>query len=291
MRTKEEMFQLILTIAEKDPRILAVGMNGSRTNKNAPKDLFQDYDIVYIVESVEVFRKDQSWLAEFGPRLIMQTPEDMVLFPPTKDGRFAYLMLFEDGNRIDLTLCPKEQAAYWNEGDLLAEILLDKNHLLPNLMEATDQNYWIKKPTQEEFSDCCNEFWWVSTYVVKGLCRNELFYAADHLHDNYQKELLRLLSWQVAGKHGYHFSIGKNYKYLPNYLTEEQYEQLVKTMNISSIFLAWSALLSLQKQFDYYARIVSQKNHFIYDQKTAEKVKLYSNNWFTKQSKLAFKEN
>ncbi|WP_430603345.1 aminoglycoside 6-adenylyltransferase [Enterococcus sp. DIV0724b] len=276
MRTEEEMFQVILDTAKNDPRVLAVGMNGSRTNKKVPKDLFQDYDIVYIVESVQSFINDPSWIDRFGPRLIMQTPEEMVLFPPTGNGRFTYLMLFEDGNRIDLTLCPKEQANTWNEGDCLAEILLDKEQLLPKLIESTDQDYWIKRPSQAEFSDCCNEFWWVSTYVVKGLCRNEMFYAVDYLNENCRKELLRLLSWQVAADQGYHFSVGKNYKYLPDYLADKQYKELLKTMDVSSIPLAWSALLSLQKQFDYYARIVSQKNHFVYEQRTAEKVMKYT---------------
>ncbi|MBO0475065.1 aminoglycoside 6-adenylyltransferase [Enterococcus sp. DIV0840] len=276
MRTEEEMFRLILDTAKNDPTVLAVGMNGSRTNKQVPKDSFQDYDIVYIVESVDAFVKDQSWINRFGPRLIMQTPEDMVLFPPTRNGRFTYLMLFEDGNRIDLTLCPKEQANTWNEGDRLAEILLDKEQLLPKLTEATDQDYWVKRPSQSEFLDCCNEFWWVSTYVVKGLCRNELFYAADHLNENCRKELLRLLSWQVGADHDYHFSVGKNYKYLPDYLTNEQYEAVLKTMDVSSISLAWSALIALQKQFDDYAWNFSQKNGLVYDRKTAEKVMKYT---------------
>lgn len=279
MRTEEEMFTLILDTAKDDSRVLAVGMNGSRTNKNVPKDLFQDYDIVYIVESVDSFLKDQSWIDRFGTRLIMQTPEDMVLFSPTKNGRYTYLMLFEDGNRIDLTLCPKEQAETWNEGDCLAEILLDKHQLLPNLPEATDQEYWVKPPSQAEFFDCCNEFWWVSTYVVKGLCRNELFYAADHLNENCRKELLRLLSWQVGAEQGYQFSVGKNDKYLPDYLTEEQYDAVLKTMDVSSIHAAWSALVSLQKQFDYNAQLFSQKYCLEYDQRTAEKVLEYTANF------------
>lgn len=283
MRTEEEMFQLILDIAANDVRILAVGMNGSRTNKNVPKDSFQDYDIVYIVDSIEEFIEDPTWINQFGSRLIMQTPEDMVLFPPSRNGKFTYLMLFEDGNRIDLTLCPKEQADNWNEGDRLATILLDKNQLLPSLTEATDQEYWIKRPSQAEFSDCCNEFWWVSTYVVKGLCRNELFYAADHLNENCRKELFRLLSWQVGFDQGDHFSVGKNYKYLPNYLSDEQYKAVLKTMDVSSVSAAWTALLTLQKQFDFVAKAISHKNNLIYDQKTAEKVMDYTKNFSFRQ--------
>lgn len=40
MRKEQEIYQLILGIANDDPRILAVYMNGSRTNENAPRDIF-----------------------------------------------------------------------------------------------------------------------------------------------------------------------------------------------------------------------------------------------------------
>jgi hypothetical protein len=36
----------------------------------------------------------------------MQKPEGMAMFPPTLGDWFAYLMTFEDGNRIDLKLVP-----------------------------------------------------------------------------------------------------------------------------------------------------------------------------------------
>ncbi|GGD04057.1 aminoglycoside 6-adenylyltransferase [Enterococcus wangshanyuanii] len=276
MRTEQEMFRLILDTAKEDARILAVGMNGSRTNQRVPKDSFQDFDIVYIVDDVEPFLEDQQWIDRFGTRLIMQTPEAMTLFPPTENGRFTYLMLFEDGNRIDLTLCPKEQANDWNEGDRLAEILLDKEQLLPVLSKATDQDYWIKKPTQEEFLDCCNEFWWVSTYVVKGLCRNELLYAADPLYENCRKELLRLLSWQVGAENDYMISVGKNYKYLPNYLSDKNNECLLKTMRMSNGEQLWESLILQQKTFSSLARTFSRMNHFLYDHIQAEKVIAYT---------------
>jgi len=40
LRTEEEMYRMILQIAEEDERIRAVYMNGSRTNKNVKKDIF-----------------------------------------------------------------------------------------------------------------------------------------------------------------------------------------------------------------------------------------------------------
>ena len=52
--------------------------------------------MVYIVENLEDLISDLSWLDQFGIRLIEQ---HNVL-----EHRRLYLMLFEDGNRIDLTL-------------------------------------------------------------------------------------------------------------------------------------------------------------------------------------------
>ena len=43
MRTEQEMLDLIIGTAKNDERIRAVYMNGSRTNKNIKKDIFQDH--------------------------------------------------------------------------------------------------------------------------------------------------------------------------------------------------------------------------------------------------------
>ena len=100
MRAETEMLDLILKTAET-LQVEAVAMSGSRTNQKASKDEFQDYDVVYVVENLDELIIDLSWLDQFGKRII----EQHVLL----DHRRLYLMLFEDGNRIDLTLCPKDR--------------------------------------------------------------------------------------------------------------------------------------------------------------------------------------
>ena len=46
MRTSEEMFRLILDVAREDDRIRAVVLSGSRADPEAPRDRYQDYDII-----------------------------------------------------------------------------------------------------------------------------------------------------------------------------------------------------------------------------------------------------
>ena len=68
------MYELILSIANNDKRIHAVYMNGSRVNKNVPSDIFQDYDIVYVVNETSSFIEDKKWIENFGEILYMQYP-------------------------------------------------------------------------------------------------------------------------------------------------------------------------------------------------------------------------
>src|SRR5262245_40029821 len=106
MRSEQEMLELILNTAKNDERIRAVIMNGLRVNPNAPRDIFQDFDIVYLVTNVASFIADPTWINRFGELMILQMPEAMEDPPPQNNGSFVYLMKFTDGNRIDLGLVP-----------------------------------------------------------------------------------------------------------------------------------------------------------------------------------------
>lgn len=56
----------------KTLKVDAVALSGSRTNDQAPKDEFQDYDVVYVVENLEELISDLSWIDQFGKRMIEQ---------------------------------------------------------------------------------------------------------------------------------------------------------------------------------------------------------------------------
>ena len=104
MRTETEMINLILQIANA-LNVDAVALSGSRTNPKVQTDEFQDYDVVYVVDDLDTLTSNLAWLDQFGTRIIEQ---HNIL-----GNRLLYLMLFEDDNRIDLTLCPKEHIKEW----------------------------------------------------------------------------------------------------------------------------------------------------------------------------------
>lgn len=264
MRTEREMMDLILSFAEKDERIRVVGMEGSRVNVNVPKDEFQDYDITYVVTDMETFKKDEGWLEYFGKRIFMQKPEAMSLFPPSLGNWFSYLMLFEDGTRIDLTLVPIGELDKYLSSDKLIKILLDKDNRVKNYPVPTDIDYHVKKPSAEFFDNCCNEFWWVSTYVAKGLCRMEILYAIDHLNNIVRPNLLLMMSWNVGIETGFSLSVGKNYKYIEKYISKDLWNRLLSTYIMDTYEHVWDSLFECQKLFREVSRKVAEKLGFLY---------------------------
>ena len=165
----------------------------------------------------------------------------MELFPAEEEG-FSYLMLFEDDVKIDLTLLPLETIDDYLTWDKLVQVLLDKDARIACPPVPTDEDYHLQRPTARMFDDCCNEFWNTTTYVVKGLCRHEILFAIDHLNEIVRKELLRMLSWRVGTEYGFTFSVGKNYKFIQQYLSPEIWKRLLKTYRMDSYPQMWNAL-------------------------------------------------
>ena len=277
MRAEAEMLDVILKTAET-LQVEAVAMSGSRTNPKTLKDEFQDYDVVYLVENFEELISDLSWIDQFGKRIIEQEVR--------LGHRRLFLMLFEDGNRIDLTLCPKDYIQEWIDSEAGFTILEDPEHLFepysPNI-----ERYWISPASEIDFEKVCNEFWWVSAYVVKGICRNQLIYATDHLYGICQQELLKLLAWQVAADKGM-VDVGKNYKYLFQYLPAEKEKEFSNLLDFSSIEKLSQSLLATMQLFHREAQRLAQKLGFDYDKEVAEKMieyaeeRLETNETFTK---------
>ena len=276
MRSEQEMYKLIIGTAETDDRIRAVYMNGSRTNPNVPKDIFQDYDIVYVVRDTKPFYEDKSWIDRFGERLYMQYPDEIdsslgkdINF----DKEYGWLIQFADGNRLDLHVEPVGRFDY--ESDKLCRILLDKDGILPVIPEPTDEQYHVKKPSQAEFSAACNEFWWCLNNVAKGLWRNELPYVHDMLGNAVRPQLINILSWKIGIETDFGVSVGKSAKYMYRWLSPEVWEQFLGTYGGVTAEEVWNAVFQMCDLFDKYAAETAERLGYAYNTEEAANGRLW----------------
>jgi len=268
MRSEEEMITLILDVAKADKRIRAVLLNGSRANPDIKKDTFQDFDIVYIVNEMSAFLNDPAWIDIFGERLILQMPDDMTFKnEKRKASSFPYLMLFKDRNRIDLTLFSIDQLENEFEQDSLAVLLLDKDNLFPNMPIPGDMDYHIKRPTEKIFTDCCNEFWWVCTYVAKGLWRQEIIYAKDMFELPVREMFLKMIEWYIGTETGFSVSFGKSGKNMKSYLSPSLYNKILSTYPDADARNIWKSLFIMTDIFRDLANKISGNLGFTYNSK------------------------
>ena len=270
------MYELIIGTAKADERIRAVYMNGSRTNPNVPKDIFQDYDIVYLVTENKPFYEDKNWINVFGERLYMQCPDELdksLDMDVNFDKSYGWLMQLADGNRIDLHVVPVQCADV--TGDKLCRILLDKDGILPDIPEPTDEDYRVKKPTAAEFYAACNEFWWCLNNVAKGLWREEVPYVIDMINHCIRPQVVKILSWKIGFDMDFKVSAGKSAKYMYKWLEPAVWQRFLGTYCGADISEIWKSVFVMCGLVDEFAPNIAEKLCTEYDFTTAKNSRLW----------------
>lgn len=270
MRTEQEMYTMIINTAKADDCILAVYMNGSRVNPEAERDIFQDYDIAFVVKETESFRRDRTWIDRFGDRLYMQYPEENDEFPSDVENCYGWLMQFADGNRLDLHVQTLSYSLQMMEEDRMFRILYDKAGCLAEAPEPTAEQYRVKRPEESQFLFVCNEFWWCLNNAAKGLWRKEVPYAQDIVNLHVRPQLITLLSWKAGIQTNFTCSAGKSGKYLYRSLSKEDWDRLIRTYAGGRLDEMWEAADAMCVLFHETALAVAEQLGFRYDVREAE---------------------
>jgi aminoglycoside 6-adenylyltransferase len=236
MRTEDQVLSQILDFAQAEERVRAVMLNGSRLNSNAPKDDWQDYDVVFFIRDLKTarYKSEQDWIKQFGELVIMQVNE--------ADCGYQFLMQFKDGVRIDLSFRKTQDIDLEVHDDSLSKILLDKDNLCPELPEPNDSKYHIFKPSPQEFAELINEALWIQPYVAKGLLRHELPYV-KYMYDVVLLSCVRqLLCWYIGSNDHWSVNPGYHEKWLKRFLSPDIYEEFVSLFPTTELEGIWESL-------------------------------------------------
>ncbi len=265
------MLELIMNFAKKDERIRGVLMNGSRVNPTIRKDIFQDYDIVYLVTDVEPFKNEEHVISHFGEIMLMQKPEDKQLPPPIGDGRYTYLIQFTDGNRIDMHIIHISKVEDLIK-DSLTKVLLDKDDFIPNIPSPNENSYLIQKPTEKQFLDVCDSFiWGLGSHIPKTIWRKELPLLKTLINIVLREPLMKLLEWKIGIKNNYNVSIGKGGKKLETLLEPVIWNEYLKTYADGNYDNIWESLHVFYQLFKETALFIAKTYQYDFPKDALEK--------------------
>lgn len=251
--TNEQVLEHLTSMAKQRENVRVLVLNGSLVNPNVATDRFQDVDVTCFVEDVTAFIEDRSWMVPLGDVLIMQMPDEV---PGKEDyGRFAFLVQFAAGHRVDLTVRPLRDVQETIQADSLSLVLIDKDGVAGRPVPS-DDTYRIKPPSRFDYEQCWNEFWWVSLYVVKGIKRGQLLYAYDHV--TIMRAMLRkMLSWEVGYKTDFTVNAGKSGDGLAPYMGTTDWDNYVHTFPTIETASLEAAHAALVEQFERTSRQVA----------------------------------
>lgn len=277
-RNEAEMYNLILDVAKSDERVRAVYLNGSRANPTVKKDVYQDYDIVYAVNETASFLENRDWVKIFGDIAMVQEP-DLNDFGWGENSdptiRYTWLILFKDGNRIDLTILVIAKAIVEYKSDSLTIPLLDKDAILPQIPPTNDDAYHVKPPTLPTYLACCNEFWWCLNNVAKGIARDELPYSMD-MFNKYVRDMLNtMVEWKIGADNGFSVSAGKAGKYFKQYLPSDLYKMYAQTYSNSDYTNLWNSIFTACMLFRTLALEIGARFDFPYNQSVDDNMTAY----------------
>lgn len=280
MKVREEKLEQIIHWAENNPDIRAVLLTSSLVNPYAPVDDFSDLDVEIVFENRASYESENKWIRLFGEPISMIEEDDRVF-----DGKHAMKMvLYKDHVKVDFKLYQVaefiEEIKEENlpeDWDVGYKVLMDKDKLTENLKPPTYQSIMIQKPSEKEFQQLMNDFWWDTTYVAKCLKRGDIFYA-KFMSENILRTdyFVPLIEWHIAGNHGWNnITTNKHGRLFKKYLSADLWNKVEKTFSGSDIEENWNALFAYADVVHELGTSLAEKLHFIYPEKLEEDIRNY----------------
>jgi len=252
MKQIEDPEQFIVQWAKAQEDIRAALITSTRAIPNARRDILSDYDVILIVESIQPYVDDRSWINDFGDVLVVYWDP---IYPDPIYGinMIANVTQYTSGLKIDFTLQPislfeKIVAAPALPAELEAgyRVLLDKDGLTRSMLPPTGTGYIPKPPTLAIYQLIINDFFSDAPYVAKCLWRDELMPAKWCLDfDMRYVYLQKFLEWRAEMDHDWSLPVGVNGKGLKKQLPPELWSQVEGIFAGAGIEENWEALMNM----------------------------------------------
>ena len=148
----------------------------------------------------------------------------------------------------------------------LYKVYVDKDNVIPVPEVIDERKFYVSKPTQEEFDAVLVDFYFDTSYVVKTIYREELFFQ-KYMFGILHKKIYDLVRWYIGTKFDFKVNTGSMGRYFKKYLSKEEWEMLERTYSGSCVESNVRALLTMFDFVKYLGVEVAKSLDFIYPHK------------------------
>lgn len=239
----DEVIRALKKWAESNNAIRAVVLTSSRSGKtNALVDQFSDYDAVVYTNSLDDFQTD-GWLSFFG-KVLVKWPLKPESEPEFGENWLTRLVIFENRLRIDFHITTETNTPPFDY-DLGYLVIIDKDGFTKSFPKATKTKHLIKKPTEQDFLEMVNAFFWDSTYVPKYLYRGDLFYTKFMFDVDLRfGHLEKMIEWYIGCQNNWAVNTNAHGRLFPKYLNDKIWKDIEGTFSGANREEGWKAFLN-----------------------------------------------
>jgi len=261
----------ILEWAKDNDNIVSVISTGSHSRDDNKTDQFSDYDVELIANDNKSLANSNDWIHNFGRVVIIKAFDEGQDYPTRS-------AIFDGGIKVDFTLGNKQRLLNMKQNGLDSlynrgfKVLIDKIGITNELNEpsgAPTKNI----PTEKEYLDTINEFFFEVAHMPKYLLRKDLWVVK--FRDWTMKEmLLKMLEWYTVSKDPSKdvWHIGSHMK---DWLDNETWQELSTVYSRFEVSESWQSLLASIKLFRRISKVVGDKFHLQYPEDTDKGISDY----------------
>ena len=271
----------ILAWAQAEEPVRAVAITGSLGREDGTADQWSDLDVQIIARDSARYTRSDDWLRVIG--------EVWVQLPPGPDDDFR-LVWFAGGRKADFHFLPLEYVTRQvASGDLSDEyqrgysVVLDKDGLYDDLPPSPRRFPAPNSPTQAQFSNTIDEFWFEAIHVAQFLRRRELWVV--RFRDWTMKcDLLQMLEWRAQRQSGgarNTWVIGKRIEDWVDPAHRDLLHHIWAGWNVEE---SWQALFAMMEGFCRVSSETAPLFRFAYDDGTYVEIAGYIRALYTQQS-------
>lgn len=281
-RPPRDVIAMLTAWAAARDAIRALLITSTRAVPNAPVDALSDYDVILIVQDIQLFVTDRTWLNDFGEVLVAYW-DPVHLDPTFSVEKCSNVIQYADGLKIDWTLWPVAlfqqivaAPALPAELDAGYRVLLDKDQLTATMPAPTYTAYVPKPPTDAVYQTLINDFLSSAPYVAKCLWRDDLLPAKWVLDFDMKHPFLRqLLDWRMEMEYGWSIPAQNLGKGLKKRLPAHLWTALERTYVGANIADNWEALAHTMALFRHVAIEVGTDLGYVYPDDLHQRVTAY----------------
>ncbi len=251
--------------AQNREDITAAIVVGSQAREDHPSDEWSDLDIVIVTANPGYYVSTSDWVKRFG------NPWITFIEPTAAGGAKERRVLFEPGRDVDFAIIPRAQMEASLDGfsevaSRGIRVLVDKEKLAERALRlvTTSNANSARTPTDPDFLNLVNDFWYHTVWTAKKLRRGELW-TAKACCDSYMKRLLlRMIEWHAQSIHGVEYDTWHSGRFLEEWVDTRIKDGLRKSFAHYDETDVKMALLNTMELFRTIARETALRLRFEY---------------------------